>query len=404
MSALSLSENRNAVVRRYRGRAFLSMGEHSVGNRKQHPAFRGVNLSTDEWSAIKTNIPAIEEAIKKLQSRSSRSQSTQNGDASGAVDDTSHQFFHVETSRFDGKNYLCWVSQMEIFLKQLNLAYVLTEPCPSSSSAPQTNPNETTRSKAAKQNWIRDDYFCHHHLLNSLSDHLYHQYSKKNFKSAKELWDELKWVYQIEESSSRSHVRKYMEFKIVEERPILEQVQDFNKIADNIISAGMFLDENFHLSAIISKFPPSWKGFCIKLMQEEFLPVWMLMEHVKAEEEFRRYGTRKDMTRIMTNFHMERRMSTGTRQRGTQNLGWKRKGAERQARPIMVCNNCGKKGHPTKDCWAKKSDKRGSAKPNEDASAASPVLSGAMANNVEVTNWHTEGENVMNLQSKERRS
>ncbi|CAL9232677.1 unnamed protein product [Arabidopsis halleri] len=368
-----LSEKQNATVQKYRDQAFLSIGSQENGK-----AFRGAHLSTNQWSVIKKNFAAIEEGIKQCQSKL-KSESAQNGDTSEAVDkNSSHGFTLINISRFDGKSYLSWASQMELFLKQLNLTYVLSEPCPATGSSPGP---EITRADSAGKKWLRDDYLCHNHLMNSLSDHLYRRYSKK-FKHAKELWDELKWVYQCEESNSkRSQVRKYIEFRMVEERPILEQVQVFNKIADSIVSAGMFLDEAFHVSTIISKFPPSWRGFCNRLMEEEFLPVWMLMERVKAEEELLRNGAKGVTYRPATgSSQMERRPSLGTTHRGSQSIGWKRKEPERDGRVIIVCDNCGRKGHLAKHCWGNKSDERASGKPNRiNSSVPAPVESETQA-------------------------
>lgn len=344
-----LSEKRNATVQKYRGQPFLSIGDGESSKEDGKP-FRGVHLSANQWSVIKKNFSAIEEAIMQSQSKL-KSESKQNGDTSKPVEDnTSFSFSVIETSRFDGRSYLRWASQMELFLKQLNLNYVLSNHCP------VTN---TSQPDSAGKNWLKDDYLCYTHLLNSLSDHLHRQYSNK-FKHAKELWEELKWVYQCEESNSkRSQVRKYIEFQMVEERPVLDQVQDFNKIADSIVSAGMFLDETFHVSTIISKFPPSWRGFSTRLMEEEFLPVWMLMERVKAEEEeVLRNGPQRVTCRPATGSCQMERMPPSI------GRGWKRKEPERDGRVSIVCDNCGKRGHVAKNCWGKTPEERAAGKPN----------------------------------------
>lgn len=342
-----LSEKRNATVQKYRGQPFLSIGETT--SKEDGKPFRGVHLSANQWSVIKNNFAAIEEGIKQSLSKL-KSESKQNGGTSKAVeDDTTCGFSIIETSRFDGKSYLRWASQMELFLKQLNLSYVLLKP--------------SQADDAAEKNWLKDDYICYTHLLNSLSDHLHRQYSKR-FKHAKELWEELKWVYQCEESNSkRSQVRKYIEFKMVEERPVLDQVQDFNKIADSIVSAGMFLDETFHVSTIISKFPLSWRGFSTRLMEEEFLPVWMLMERVKAEEDLLRNGPQRVTYRPATGSCQMERMPPSLG-RGSQSIGWKRKEPERDGRVTIACDNCGRRGHLAKNCWGKTVDERASRKPN----------------------------------------
>ncbi|KAJ0265179.1 hypothetical protein HA466_0015170 [Hirschfeldia incana] len=362
-----LSEKRNATVQKYRGKAFLSIGESSKEDGKP---FRGVHLSANQWSVIKNNFAAIEEGIKQSESKL-KSESKQNGDTSKPVEDnTTCSFSIIETSRFDGRSYLRWASQMELFLKQLNLCYIISEPCPVTNSS-QANP--------AGKNWLKDDYLCYTHLLNSLSDNLHRQYSKR-FKHAKELWKELKWVYQCEESNSkRSQVRKYIEFKMVEERPVLDQVQDFNKIADSIVSAGMFLDETFHVSTIISKFPPSWRGFSTRLMEEEFLPVWMLMERVKAEEEILRNGPQRVTYRPATGSCQMERMPPSLG-RGSQSIGWKRKEPERDGRVIIACDNCGRRGHLAKNCWGKTLEERASGKPNRVTfSSTTPVGSETQA-------------------------
>lgn len=143
----------------------------------------------------------------------------------------------------------------------------------------------------------------------------------------------------------------------------------------------MFLDEAFHVSTIISKFPPSWRGFCTRLMEEEYLPVWMLMERVKAEEELLRNGAKGVTYRPATgSSQMERTPSLGTTHRGSQSVGWKRKEPERDERVIIVCDNCGRKGHLAKHCWGSKSDERASGKSNRiNSSVAAPVESETQA-------------------------
>ena len=44
-----------------------------------------------------------------------------------------------------------------------------------------------------------------------------------------------------------------MEFKMVDEKPVTNQVQEFQLIANKIIATRISLDENFHVGAIVSK-------------------------------------------------------------------------------------------------------------------------------------------------------
>ncbi|KAK3013753.1 hypothetical protein RJ639_010045 [Escallonia herrerae] len=119
-----------------------------------------------------------------------------------------------------------------------------------------------------------------------MTDSFYDQYFKKS-NTAKELWDTLKSVYQAEEASSTKFlVSNYMNFKMTDDRPVSVQVREFQLIANDICAAGMVLDENFHVGAIVAKLPPTWKEYCNRLKhKKEDLALDQLMQHLHIEEE-----------------------------------------------------------------------------------------------------------------------
>ncbi|KAK3011128.1 hypothetical protein RJ639_012687 [Escallonia herrerae] len=98
-----------------------------------------------------------------------------------------------------------------------------------------------------------------------MTDSFYDQYSKKS-KTAKELWDTLKSVYQAEEASSKKFlVLNYMDFKMTDDRHVSVQVR-----------------------AIVAKLPPTWKEYRNKLNhKKEDLSLDQLMQHLHIEEETR---------------------------------------------------------------------------------------------------------------------
>lgn len=259
----------------------------------------------------------------------------------------------IEISRFDGKNYHFWVEQMESLLKQLKIAYVLTESCPNATPGLDATAEEIAEARAAEKRWVNDDFLCRRNILCYLSDHLFNQYANRKI-TAKELWEELKLVYLYEEfGTKRSQVKRYIEFQMVEEKPILEQVQEFNTIADSVVSAGMLIDDNFHVSAIISKLPPSWKDFCIKLMRKEYLPFWMLMERLRMEEESRNQV--KEVGEPSNNnigYHETRKFVPRGADMKLSSMYGQRNKLDMNSRS-MVCYVCGKKGHLSKNCWRK---------------------------------------------------
>ncbi|ONI23500.1 hypothetical protein PRUPE_2G191700 [Prunus persica] len=191
----------------------------------------------------------------------------------------------IDPVRLDGKNYTIWARRMEFFLKELKVEYVLYEPCPGIMLGSEATTEEIAESKAAEEKWIKDDFMCLRTILNYLCDDLLHRYAKrKKTTTAKQLWDDLKLMF----GTKRSLVRKYMEFQMVDEKTVVEQVQEFNRIFDDVVASGMTLSEKFHVSAILAKLPASWKYSNIKSLtgKEKPLTLEVLMDSLRVEEEY----------------------------------------------------------------------------------------------------------------------
>ncbi|KAI4355245.1 hypothetical protein L6164_004038 [Bauhinia variegata] len=356
-----LSNKRNVVIQDFKGKTMVSIREYYQKDGKQLPGVKGISLPAEQWSVLKKNVPAIVEAIKKMEAKmSSEFNGKQNEEVPNSVVDTfSTELVPVDISRFNGKNYHLWAQQIGLLLKQLKIAYVLTEPCPSA------RPGQD--SSAEEKRWVDDDSHCRRNILLYLSDHLFDQYAKRKM-SARELWEDLKLTYLYEEfGTKRSQVRKYIEYQMVEENSILEQVQEFNNIADSIVASGILVDENFHVSVIISKLPPSWKNICNKLMREEHLPFWKLMERLRTEEASRNQSKKVGEPSNNPGFHLSKRP------RGTDNMpsGMHRNKSDMNSKKIP-CYYCGKKGHLPKNCWWK-SDKQGEERREEENGSISEV-------------------------------
>ncbi|KAL1549742.1 hypothetical protein AAHA92_17807 [Salvia divinorum] len=244
------------------------------------------------------------------------------------------QLIPIQPVRFDGRNYHSWKIQMEMLLTQLSIAYVLFERCPDISLNPEASFEEMVGAKAALQRWITDDYLCRNNILNSLCDSLFQLYSQKS-SSAGELWEELKAVYNEDFGNQRSQINKYINFQMVDGVPIFDQIQELHKIADSIIASGTWIDEYFHISVIVSKLPPSWKELRLKLMQEEFLTLNMLMHRLQVEADshnfFNKEANSKKGRHVTEPKHDQRhRMKKDENKR--------------------ACFTCGREGHISKYC------------------------------------------------------
>ncbi|XP_076920278.1 uncharacterized protein LOC143581342 [Bidens hawaiensis] len=207
-------------------------GTKSVAIREYYKK-QGITLNPNEWSAFCLSFSDIDEAITKMESRTrdkdNRKMQTEAGPSSNPPNrlayeaDTCHPLIPIATTRFTDKNYYCWRRQMEFFLNQLNLFYVIVTPCPKFPVPLESSFEEINRSKSREQKWINDDYICRHTILNSLSDHLFDQYSVKS-TNAKQLWDDLNKTYNDDYGTKTSHVNNYISFQMVDGVSVLEQV------------------------------------------------------------------------------------------------------------------------------------------------------------------------------------
>ena len=96
-------------------------------------------------------------------------------------------------------------------------------------------------------------------MLNSLIDPLYDVYIMK--KSANELWESLNKKYKTEDANTKKFVvGQFLDYKMVDSKTVVSQVQEIQVILHEIHSEGMIVSEAFQVAAIIEKLPPTYKG------------------------------------------------------------------------------------------------------------------------------------------------
>ena len=144
---------------------------------------------------------------------------------------------------------------MLFYLTTLNLARFLTE------NAPVLKDDEQDiQAVSAVDAWKHSDFLCRNYVLNGLTDSLYNVYSDK--KTAKELWESLDRKYKSEDVGSKKFlVGRFLDYKMVDSKSVISQVQEIQVILHEIHAEGMNLSETFQVAAIIEKLPPAWKDF-----------------------------------------------------------------------------------------------------------------------------------------------
>ena len=157
--------------------------------------------------------------------------------------------------KFNGTEFKRWQQKMLFYLTTLNLARFLQE------NAPALKENETNRQVvAAVEAWKHADFLCRNYLLNGLDNTLYNVYC--TFNTARELWESLDKKYKTEDAGLKKFVvGKFLDYKMLDSKIVISQVQDLQVIQHDIHVEGMSLSESFQVAAIIEKLPPLWKKF-----------------------------------------------------------------------------------------------------------------------------------------------
>ena len=120
-----------------------------------------------------------------------------------------------------------------------------------------------------------------------MSDSLFDVY--QNAESAKALWESLESKYMAEDASATKFLMCYfMNYKMVDTRPVMEQFHEMLKILGQITQHNLLMDEAISVAVIIDKLPPSQKEFKHGLKhKKEDLNLAQLGSHLRIEEGLR---------------------------------------------------------------------------------------------------------------------
>ncbi|XP_052198407.1 uncharacterized protein LOC127805691 [Diospyros lotus] len=164
---------------------------------------------------------------------------------------------HVEKPPpFNGEDFKRRQQKMSFYLTTLNLAHILKEDCPVVSEE-----NMTTETVAAREAWMHSDFLCKNYILSGLADPLYNVYCTA-YATSKQLWETLEKKYKLEDAGTKKFlVDKFLDYKIVETKLVVNQMEELQIIISDLHSEGLVINEPFQVAAVIEKLPPSWKDF-----------------------------------------------------------------------------------------------------------------------------------------------
>ncbi|KAJ9566098.1 hypothetical protein OSB04_002064 [Centaurea solstitialis] len=247
----------------------------------------------------------------------------------------------AKLEKFSGQDFRRWQKKMHFYLTDLKVVYVLSTPCPKAVE------NETLEQTRNRSKWKTQTTYVVVIFLTS----------------AKELWDRLEAKYMAEDASSKKFlVGNFINFKMVDTRPVMEQYHELQRILGQFAQYDMKMDESIYVSSIIDKLPPSWKDFKNNLKhKKEALTMVELGSHFQIEQSIRdmekcSVGGTKTMTGSSVNMVEEGESSKAGKGKrkfhGSNNKGSNKK-------PKVTCWKCGKPGHFKKDCRSGKGGGKG---------------------------------------------
>ncbi|XP_074555680.1 uncharacterized protein LOC141811558 [Curcuma longa] len=159
--------------------------------------------------------------------------------------------------RFFGQNFRRWQQRMKFWLTTLGLFSVIE------SDPPSPDEEEPARSVVI-ESFKQKDYLCHGRILSALSDALFDVYCSTS--SAKELWKSLDKKYNSKESGLEKYtVGKFLKFKMVEGKSVVEQTHEFQILIQGLAEGDMPIPKKLQVLSIIKKLPPSWEDFGMTL-------------------------------------------------------------------------------------------------------------------------------------------
>ncbi|KAM0014109.1 putative RNA-directed DNA polymerase [Helianthus debilis subsp. tardiflorus] len=267
-----------------------------------------------------------------------------------SASDMTSKFAKLE--KFEGQDFRRWRKKMHFLLTTLKVVYVLSTPMP------EEGENETLDQQRKRSKWENDDYICRGHILNGMCDGLFDLY--QNAVSAKDLWDSLESKYMAEDASSKKFlVSNFNSYKMVDDRPVMEQYNELLHILGQYTQHNLYMDESISVSSIIDKLPPSWKDFKHTLKhQKEELTLVQLGSHIRIEESLRVQEVGKNKGKsVVGQSSINMVEHDGKSGKNNKFKGKKRKfdhdDKNLNKKAKKTCWRCHKVGHFKKDCRVK---------------------------------------------------
>jgi len=189
----------------------------------------------------------------------------------------------IKPNVFDGSNYKRWREWLTLWLTAMNVMHVVA-------GKPEGSTPEDANA------FDRADSFFPGAIISVLVENLIDTYL--SLPTGKEMWETLEAQFGVSEAGSELYLmEQFLDHKMVEDRPIIEQVHEIQALSKYLKDCSKeipcVLPDKFVAGAIISKLPPSWRDFAtsLKHKRKEF-SISDLIGTLDVEEKARAKDTR----------------------------------------------------------------------------------------------------------------
>ncbi|XP_070014738.1 uncharacterized protein [Nicotiana sylvestris] len=163
--------------------------------------------------------------------------------------------------------------------------YILFNDPPADIVADNSNSaNIVVADDVVKKKFEKDNKIVRGHLLNHITNPLFDLFI--NYKSAKVVWDNLEKKYGADDVGKKKYVfGKWIKFQMVDDKPIMEQVHEYENLTADSLNEGMEMCEILQANVLLEKFPSSWSDYRNQLKQKKKnLTLQELISHMRTEE------------------------------------------------------------------------------------------------------------------------
>lgn len=284
----------------------------------------------------------------------------------------------------DGSNYKRWAQRLLIFFEQLEIDYVLHENCPERPTASEANPNPDDNLEEKIKKYEKANKLVRGHLLSNMTNVLFDLFISN--KSAKAIWETLEKKYGTDDAGKKKYATgKWLQFKMVDDKPIMNQVHEYENLVADILTEGMKMCDVLQANVLIEKLHDTWSNYRNHLRhKKKDMSLEELVSHMKIEEANRlkdKFSSPNELSvkanivessvlkpdrfnkgkEIKGNF----KRNQNQKQLGVQNkkmISFKKN--DKYEKSNRNCFTCGKPGHKAWQCYHRKDASNNGQKQN----------------------------------------